>query len=121
MSMTWGEIEYAGLHEIRGPLVLLRGVSGVGWDESVRLRMESGETRFGTVLEVDRDLAVVQVMEGTQGLDLQGTRVGFTGEVLHIPSNVWHEAEALEDTLDVDIFDPPRQDWLDRTDDYLRR
>ncbi len=43
------------------------------------------------------------------------------GEVLHIPSNVPHKAEALEDTLDVDIFSPPRQDWLDRTDDYLRR
>jgi len=43
------------------------------------------------------------------------------GEVLHIPSNVWHEAEALEDTLDVDIFSPPRQDWLDQTDAYLRR
>lgn len=43
------------------------------------------------------------------------------GEVLHIPSNVWHKAEALEDTLDVDIFSPPRQDWLDGTDDYLRR
>ena len=42
------------------------------------------------------------------------------GEVLHIPSNVWHKAEALEDTLDVDIFSPPRQDWLDKTDDYLR-
>ena len=43
------------------------------------------------------------------------------GEVLHIPSNVPHEAEALEDTLDVDIFSPPRADWLDKTDDYLRR
>ena len=43
------------------------------------------------------------------------------GEVLHIPSNVWHKAQALEDTLDVDIFSPPRQDWLDKTDDYLRR
>jgi unsaturated pyranuronate lyase len=43
------------------------------------------------------------------------------GEVLHIPSMVWHKAEALEDTLDVDVFDPPRQDWLDKTDDYLRR
>lgn len=42
------------------------------------------------------------------------------GEVLHIPSNVPHKAEALEDTLDVDIFSPPRQDWLDKTDDYLR-
>ncbi len=43
------------------------------------------------------------------------------GEVLHIPSNVWHKAEALEDTLDMDIFSPPRQDWLDKTDSYLRR
>jgi quercetin dioxygenase-like cupin family protein len=43
------------------------------------------------------------------------------GEVLHIPSHVQHKAEALEDTLDVDIFSPPRQDWLDKTDDYLRR
>lgn len=42
------------------------------------------------------------------------------GEVLVIPSNVPHQAEALEDTLDVDIFSPPRQDWLDKTDDYLR-
>ncbi len=42
------------------------------------------------------------------------------GEVLHIPSNLPHKAEALEDTLDVDIFSPPRQDWLERTDTYLR-
>jgi len=43
------------------------------------------------------------------------------GEVLHIPSFVKHKAEALEDTVDVDVFSPPRQDWLDKTDDYLRR
>ena len=43
------------------------------------------------------------------------------GEVLHIPSNVPHEALALEDTLDVDVFSPPRADWLNKTDDYLRR
>ena len=43
------------------------------------------------------------------------------GEVLHIPSNLPHKAVALEDTLDVDIFSPPRQDWLDKSDDYLRR
>jgi quercetin dioxygenase-like cupin family protein len=43
------------------------------------------------------------------------------GEVLVLPSNVPHKAEALEDTLDVDFFAPPRQDWLDGTDDYLRR
>lgn len=42
------------------------------------------------------------------------------GEVLVIPSRVRHKAEALEDTVDVDIFTPPRRDWLDGTDDYLR-
>jgi len=43
------------------------------------------------------------------------------GEVVVIPSNVPHRALALEDTLDVDVFCPPRQDWLAGTDDYLRR
>ncbi len=43
------------------------------------------------------------------------------GEVLTIPSNVPHRAEALEDTLDVDVFNPPRQDWLDGTDTYFHR
>lgn len=41
------------------------------------------------------------------------------GDVLHIPSNIWHKAEALEDTLDVDIFSPPRADWLNHTDNYF--
>jgi len=41
--------------------------------------------------------------------------------VLLIPSQVPHKAEALEETLDVDVFSPPRQDWLEKTDDYLRR
>ena len=45
----------------------------------------------------------------------------LAGEVLHIPSMVQHKAEALEDTLDVDVFSPPREDWLNQTDDYLRR
>jgi quercetin dioxygenase-like cupin family protein len=42
------------------------------------------------------------------------------GDVLFIPSGQPHRAEALEDTLDLDIFCPPRQDWLDRSDAYLR-
>jgi quercetin dioxygenase-like cupin family protein len=42
------------------------------------------------------------------------------GDVLVIPSMVRHRAEALEDTLDVDIFNPPRQDWIDKSDNYLR-
>jgi quercetin dioxygenase-like cupin family protein len=43
------------------------------------------------------------------------------GEVLHIPSHLPHRAEALEATLDVDIFCPPREDWLAGTDAYLRQ
>jgi unsaturated pyranuronate lyase len=54
---------------------------------------------------------------GEEGAEVLEVRAG---EVLHIPSNVPHRAEALEDTLDVDVFSPPRQDWLDKTDDYFR-
>jgi quercetin dioxygenase-like cupin family protein len=50
--------------------------------------------------------------------DFQEVVVG-AGEVLFIPSNVPHKAVALEDTFDVDVFSPPRQDWLDGTDSYF--
>ena len=53
--------------------------------------------------------------DGSETVDVRA------GDVLHIPSYVWHAAEALEDTLDVDVFSPPRQDWIDKTDAYLRR
>ena len=43
------------------------------------------------------------------------------GEVLHIPSNLPHKAEALEDTLDMDVFSPPRWDWLNGTDTYFHQ
>ena len=55
------------------------------------------------------------------GEDEAETVIVRAGEVLHIPSNVPHRVEALEDTLDVDVFSPPRQDWLDKTDAYLRK
>ena len=54
------------------------------------------------------------------GEDGKEERVVRAGEVLLIPSHLPHKAEALEDTLDVDVFSPPRQDWLDGTDSYLR-
>ena len=55
------------------------------------------------------------------GEDQREEVVVRAGEVLLIPSNVPHKAEALEETLDVDVFSPPRADWLAKTDDYLRR
>ena len=68
---------------------------------------------------------ITYILEGALkfrlGEDQEEERIVRAGEVLHIPSNVPHMAEALEDTLDVDIFDPPRQDWLNKTDSYLRK
>jgi quercetin dioxygenase-like cupin family protein len=55
------------------------------------------------------------------GEDQKEEVVVSAGEVLHIPSNLPHEAKALEDTLDVDVFSPPRADWLNKTDSYLRK
>ena len=62
------------------------------------------------------------ILEGALKFDLEGKEIVVRkGEVLHIPSNVPHSAVAVEDTVDLDIFSPIRQDWLNKTDDYLRR
>jgi quercetin dioxygenase-like cupin family protein len=64
---------------------------------------------------------VSYILEGTLEFLIAGERiVVHAGEVLCIPPNVPHEANALEDTVDLDIFNPPRQDWIDRDDAYLR-
>jgi quercetin dioxygenase-like cupin family protein len=68
---------------------------------------------------------ITYILEGTLrfflGADESEVVDVTAGEVLHIPSNLRHKAEALEDTLDVDVFSPPRQDWLEGSDAYLRR
>ncbi|MDH4177075.1 MAG: V-type ATP synthase subunit B [Thermoleophilia bacterium] len=78
-------VEYAGLTSIKGPLVCVEGVGGVGWDEVAEIRLDSGDVRHGVVLEVAGDLAVVQVFEGTRGLGLEGARVAFGGGPMRIP------------------------------------
>ena len=57
---------------------------------------------------------------GNEGTDDVEDVLVAAGDVLYIPSNVPHRAEALEDTLDVDIFSPPREDWLKGTDTYFQ-
>jgi quercetin dioxygenase-like cupin family protein len=57
---------------------------------------------------------------GNEGTDDVEDVLVAAGDVLYIPSNVPHRAEALEDTLDVDIFSPPREDWLKHTDTYFQ-
>jgi V/A-type H+-transporting ATPase subunit B len=85
VPVAWAQVEHTDLAELRGPLVVVRGAEGVGWDELASVRLASGETRHGLVLEVDRDLAVVQVLEGTDGMDPTGTRVAFSGHPLRVP------------------------------------
>jgi V/A-type H+/Na+-transporting ATPase subunit B len=82
---NWARREYTEIAELRGPLLVVRGVDGVGWDEFAEIRMGNGQTRHGLVLEADRDLAVVQVLEGTEGMRTTATRVAFSGSPLRIP------------------------------------
>jgi quercetin dioxygenase-like cupin family protein len=62
----------------------------------------------------------LRFLVGEEGSDDVQDIVVSAGEVLFIPSNVPHRAEALEDTVDVDIFSPPRRDWLEGTDTYFQ-
>ena len=64
---------------------------------------------------------ISHVVEGSLEFLLEGKRVTVrAGEILCIPSDVAHEVFALEDSVALDIFNPPRQDWLDGDDAYLR-
>jgi quercetin dioxygenase-like cupin family protein len=61
------------------------------------------------------------ILEGKLRFTIDGETIDVgAGEVLTIPAHVPHTAVALEDTLDVDVFTPPREDWLAKTDAYLR-
>ena len=65
---------------------------------------------------------VTYILEGALKFAIDGKEIVVrAGEVLCIPSNMPHEAWALEETVDVDVFDPPREDWLNKTDHYLRQ
>ena len=64
---------------------------------------------------------VTYILEGALKFAIDGKEIVVrTGEVLCIPPHMPHEAWALEDTVDLDVFNPPREDWLNKTDDYLR-
>lgn len=78
-------VEYTDVARAHGPLLVVRGVRGVGWDEFATIRLAQSTVRHGLVLEVDRDLAVVQVLEGTDGLAPARASVEFTGGPLRIP------------------------------------
>lgn len=78
-------VEYASVSAIKGPLLVVQDVEGVGWDEVAEVRLGNGDVRHGVVLDVTRDLAVVEVFEGTSGLRLGRLRVAFSGNPMRVP------------------------------------
>ena len=70
---------------VAGPLVVVNTVKRPKYAEIVQIRLGDGSSRRGQVLEVDGDRAVVQVFEGTSGIDNRGTTLEFTGDVLKTP------------------------------------
>lgn len=77
-------LEYTGLADLNGSLVALEGVSGVSYDELAELTMEDGSHRYGRVILIEGDRAVLQVFEGTRGISLENTTTHFTGKPMDI-------------------------------------
>ncbi|MDD5419468.1 MAG: V-type ATP synthase subunit B, partial [Methanomicrobiaceae archaeon] len=74
--------EYATVSYVSGPLIFVRNAKGVSYNEIARIFLPGGEERSGQVLDISKDVAVIQVFEGTSGIDNLKTRVRFTGEPL---------------------------------------
>lgn len=78
-------LQYVGLNEINGPLVVLDGVEGASYDEVVDIRLDDGSSRIGRVVEISGNKAVLQVFEGTNGLSLKNTKTRFMGKPMEMP------------------------------------
>ncbi|MGI6319091.1 MAG: V-type ATP synthase subunit B [Dethiobacteria bacterium] len=80
--------EYKTVAEIAGPLMLVENVEGVTYQELTEIELPGGEIRRGQVLEVDRDKALVQVFEGSSGINIRETRVRFLGKGIELPVSI---------------------------------
>lgn len=78
-------IEYLGVKEISGPLVVLENVKGASYEEIVEIDVGGKEKRMGQIISIDGDKAVVQVFEGTEGISKINTKTHLTGEPLKLP------------------------------------
>jgi len=79
---------FEGLTAVRGPIVVLSGVTGVGYDEAAEVLLPDGSVRRGRVLEVSREATVVEVWGGTDGIAVDTARVRFAGHGLRVPVSV---------------------------------
>ena len=77
-------IEYLGLSEINGPLVVLEGVKNASYEEIVEFHMDDGTQKIGRIIEIYEDKAVIQVFEGTDNMSLGNTHTRLTGHPMEI-------------------------------------
>ncbi len=77
--------QYRGINKINGPLITIKGVTDIGFDEMVKIIGPKGDERTGRVLQVSEDMAVIQVFEGTTSLDTNNTSVKFLHHTMEIP------------------------------------
>lgn len=83
--MVESDVEYSTVCEVSGPLIVVEQVTDVAFGEVVSIRAPDGTKRLGQVLEAQEDKAIIQVFEGTRGLDTKATSVRFLGETLKLP------------------------------------
>jgi V/A-type H+-transporting ATPase subunit B len=84
MAIDTSAREYTTIREAAGPLIVVENVEGVSYGEVVRIVTSTGEEKTGQVLESSTGFAVVQVFEGTSGIDTAKTRVRFTGDIMRV-------------------------------------
>ena len=82
--MSNKDIEYTTVSEVAGPLMIVKGIKDVAYNEVVKIKTSTGEERTGQVLEAFMDKAIVQVFEGTKGLDTDKTSARFIGETMKL-------------------------------------
>jgi quercetin dioxygenase-like cupin family protein len=109
----WDDIEVESLNEVIGRQMI------VGTNIMVaRVLLKKGAK---VPMHSHHNEQVSYILEGALQFFIDNREITVSaGEVLCIPPNMPHEAIALEDTVDLDIFNPPRQDWIDKDDAYLR-
>ncbi|MEG1880285.1 MAG: V-type ATP synthase subunit B, partial [Oscillospiraceae bacterium] len=78
-------LQYMGLSDLSGSLVIIEGIKGAKYDEIVDINIDGGESRIGRIIELNEEYAVVQVFEGTHGISRSNTRTRLTGKPLTIP------------------------------------
>ena len=78
-------IDYVGVKEINGSLIVMDGVKGVSNEEIVDIRLDNGTMRQGRVVQIEGERIVVQVFEGTRRISLKNTRTRLTGHPMEMP------------------------------------